>query len=71
MQYVYVCTGAHEGQRLEKAAKTIIFLLLLTKAFIHILSGMKLFTYNIQYRHPSLLLLGKKKLINSPAGLLV
>ena len=36
---MYVCTGAHEGQTLERAANMIIFLLLLKHlAIIHILS---------------------------------
>ena len=56
---MYVCTGAHEGQRLERAANMII-------AIIHILSSIII----QKCRHPSLLL-SKKRLIYSPAGILV
>ena len=42
-QYIYVCTGAREGHRLERAANMIIinFLLLLTIIDIHILTSLR------------------------------
>ena len=44
---MYVYTGAHEGQRLERAAKMIIFFTAINKiAIIHILTDIQLFTYN-------------------------
>ena len=36
---ISICTGVHEGQRLERAVNTIIFFTLLTIAIIHMLTG--------------------------------
>ena len=35
--YIYVCTGAHEGQRLKRAANMIIIFIAINN--IHILDG--------------------------------
>ena len=49
-QYIYVCTGARVGHRLERAANMIIILLLLTIInIIHILTSLTLWGPSLNY----------------------
>ena len=68
--YMYVCTGAHEGQKFEsqKEQQTRLSFLLLLKKFIHLLTGIIIIYILVQ---TSKLATWQKRLMYSPAGLLV
>ena len=68
---IYVCTGAHEGQKLESQKERqaqLSFLLLLT-IIIHILTGIIIIKYNSADFQACYL--AKNDNIYNPAGLIV